>query len=153
MSGGRALRRASLVGMAIGLLAVAAATPGALRAQQPPPCAPLAPHELTNGDPASLEGAVRLPVDALGAFGRERAGETIFNPPGPKPPAPAMRGSALFASHVGRFLADDCVSGPQMRVVEATRTSLVTETQNAVRRPADPSEADALADRRRARAR
>jgi Ca2+-binding RTX toxin-like protein len=116
-----------LAGPALLLLAVAAATPAGLHAQAPP-CTPLGPHVLANGDPAAVEGALRVPVDALGAFGSEGAGDTVFNPLGAKPAASAVRGSSLFASHVGRFLADDCVNGSQMQVLSATPTSLVTET-------------------------
>jgi Ca2+-binding RTX toxin-like protein len=116
-----------LAALAALLLAVAAASPTRLEAQVPP-CVPLGPHQLTNGDPNAVEGALRVPVDALGAFGQERAGETLFNPLGPKPAASAVQGSALFSSHVGGFLADNCVNGPQMELVSVTPTSLVTET-------------------------
>jgi Ca2+-binding RTX toxin-like protein len=112
------------------LLAIAAAAPTGLLAQAPP-CQPLAPHTLTNGDPATVDGALRVRVDALGAFGREHTTETVFNPLGPKPAAPAVRGSSVFASHVNRFLADDCVNGSQMELVGATATSLVTRTADA----------------------
>ena len=38
---------------------------------------------LSNGDPATTEGAVRVTVDGLGAFGRgTAAGDAVFNPSG-----------------------------------------------------------------------
>ena len=119
---------AGLAVVAAGLLALSAGAPVDSRAQPPPGCQPLAPHELTNGDPAVVEGAVRMKVDALGAFGGA-AGAAVFNPPGAAA-ASTVRISSLYLSHVGRFLADDC-SEVQMKVVEpSSEARVVTEGEN-----------------------
>jgi Ca2+-binding RTX toxin-like protein len=112
---------------------LAAAVPGGIRAEPPQPCQPLAPHQLTNGDPSVTDGAVRVPVDALGAFGRQPSiGEVVFNPPGPKPAATAVRSSAVFLSMPGSFLVDDC-SEVRISLVGPPSTSmLVTQADNRV---------------------
>jgi Ca2+-binding RTX toxin-like protein len=132
-----AARRRRILPLGLPALAVAvvlaAAVPGGVGAEPPQPCQPLGPHQLTNGDPAVTDGAVRIPVDALGAFGRQPAiGEVVFNPPGPKRAATAVRSSAVFLSMPGSFLVDDC-SEVRMRVVEPpSTTTLVTQADNQV---------------------
>ena len=80
-------------------------------------CAPVI-RTLQNGDPAVTQGAVRIPVDGLGAFGRGAigAGDAVFNPPGNFPPLGTAYTSNLYLSTAGRMLADDCVDG-QVEVV------------------------------------
>jgi hypothetical protein len=75
-------------------------------------CAPVI-RTLQNGDPALSEGALRVPVDGLGAFGRGAigAGDAMFNPPGSSPPSGTTYTSNLYLNAAGRMLADDCVDG------------------------------------------
>ena len=80
-------------------------------------CTPVV-RTLSNGDPATTEGAVSVTVDGLGAFGRgTAAGDAFFNPPG------TFAGSLgttytsnLYVSTVGHLLQDDCGDG-QVQVI------------------------------------
>lgn len=121
------LRLSALALVAIaGGIALAALLPGAVRASPPSGCTSLGPYALTNGEPAFVDGAVRIPVDALGTFGRAPSvGETVFNPTGPKPAATAVRSSATFFALPGRFL--DCSELPMQVVGTPSATSVITQ--------------------------
>jgi Ca2+-binding RTX toxin-like protein len=75
-------------------------------------CAPII-RTLQNGDPAVTDGAIRVTVDGLGAFGRGAVGpgDAIFNPSGGFAPLGTTYTSNLYVSTAGRMLADDCVDG------------------------------------------
>ena len=75
-------------------------------------CAPIV-RTLENGDPAVTDGALRVTVDGLGAFGRGGvgSGDAIFNPPGNFTPLGTTYTSNLYVSSVGRMLTDDCING------------------------------------------
>ena len=73
---------------------------------------------LSNGDPATTDGAVRVTVDGLGAFGRGTgAGDAVFNPPGPSAGAQGTTfTSNLYLNAAQRLLADDC-NGQTVQVI------------------------------------
>ncbi len=83
---------------------------------------------LENGDPAVMNGAIRVTVDGLGAFGRGGigAGDAIFNPPGSFTPLGTTYTSNLYLSAAGRMLVDDCVSGQVELVSENPLTTRLT---------------------------
>ena len=83
---------------------------------------------LQNGDPAVTEGALRITVDGLGAFGRGAVGggEAIFNPPGAFAPFGTTYTSNLYLSTAGRMLADDCLSGQVEVLSEDPLTTRLT---------------------------
>jgi hypothetical protein len=93
-------------------------------AQTSAPCTPII-RTLQNGDPAVTDGAVRVTVDGLGAFGRGAvgAGDAIFNPPGSFTPLGTTYMSNLYLSTAGRMLADDCVEGQVELVSESPLTT------------------------------
>ena len=64
-------------------------------------------------------GAIRVTVDGLGAFGRGGigAGDAIFNPPGGFTPLGTTYTSNLYVSTAGRMLVDDCVVWGQVDLV------------------------------------
>jgi hypothetical protein len=90
-------------------------------------CTPII-RTLQNGDPAVTDGAIRVPVDGLGAFGRGAvgAGDAIFNPPGSFTPLGTTYTSNLYLSTAGRMLADDCVDGQVEVVSESPLTTRLT---------------------------
>ena len=106
------VRPGLLAALAIAGALVAASTSFGSAAPNGSGCAPIV-RTLENGDPAVTEGAVRVPVDGLGAFGRGSVagGDAIFNPPGGFAPLGTTYTSNLYASNAGRMLADDCVNG------------------------------------------
>ena len=73
---------------------------------------------LSNGDPATTDGAVRVTVDGLGAFGRGTGGgDAVFNPPGPSAGAQGTTfTSNLYLNAAQRLLADDC-NGQTVQVI------------------------------------
>ena len=73
---------------------------------------------LANGDPATTDGAVRVTVDGLGAFGRgTAAGDAVFNPPGASAGALGTTfTSNLYLNAAQRLLADDC-NGQTVQVI------------------------------------
>jgi Ca2+-binding RTX toxin-like protein len=77
-------------------------------------CSPIF-RTLANGDPATAEGALRVTVDGLGAYGRGTppAANAVFNPPGSFPAAAlgTTYTSNLYFSKAGRMLVDDCAIG------------------------------------------
>lgn len=81
-------------------------------------CVPVT-RVLSNGDPATTEGAVRVTVDGLGAFGRgTAAGDAVFNPRGGSAGALGTTfTSNLYLSAAQRMLADDCTGGQQVQVI------------------------------------
>jgi Bacterial Ig domain/Divergent InlB B-repeat domain/RTX calcium-binding nonapeptide repeat (4 copies) len=90
-------------------------------------CTPVI-RTLQNGDPAVTEGAIRVPVDGLGAFGRGAlgAGDAIFNPPGAFSSLGTTYTSNLYVSTAGRMLADDCVDGQVELLAESPFTTRLT---------------------------
>lgn len=81
-------------------------------------CAPIF-RTLANGDPATAEGALRVTVDGLGAYGRAipPADDAVFNPPGTFAAALGTTyTSNLYFSKAARMLVDDCTGG-QVQVV------------------------------------
>ena len=65
-------------------------------------CTPIV-RTLKNGDPAVTDGAVRVPVDGLGAFGRGAVAgaDAIFNPPGGFAPLGTTYTSNLYLNTAG----------------------------------------------------
>ena len=90
-------------------------------------CAPII-RTLQNGDPTVTEGAIRITVDGLGAFGRGAvgAGDAVFNPPGTFAPLGTTYTSNLYVSTAGRMLADDCVDGQVELLSETPFTTRLT---------------------------
>jgi hypothetical protein len=91
-------------------------------------CAPIV-RTLQNGDPAVTEGALRVTVDGLGAFGRGAvgAGDAMFNPAGTTfAPLGTTYTSNLYLSNAGRMLADDCVDGQVELLSESPLTTRLT---------------------------
>jgi Bacterial Ig domain/Divergent InlB B-repeat domain/RTX calcium-binding nonapeptide repeat (4 copies) len=122
-------RRPGLVGaLAIAVALVAAsASFGRTAAPNGSGCNPIV-RTLENGDPAVTNGAVRVAVDGLGAFGRGAVagGDAIFNPPSGFAPLGTTYTSNLYLSNAGRMLADDCVDG---QVTLLSETPLMTRLQ------------------------
>ena len=87
-------------------------------------CTPIV-RTLQNGDPTVTNGAVRVAVDGLGAFGRGAVagGDAIFNPPGVFAPLGTTYTSNLYLSNAGRMLADDCVDGQVTLLSESPLTT------------------------------
>jgi Bacterial Ig domain/RTX calcium-binding nonapeptide repeat (4 copies)/Divergent InlB B-repeat domain len=90
-------------------------------------CTPIV-RTLQNGDPALTEGALRVTVDGLGAFGRGTvgAGDAMFNPAGNITPLGTTYTSNLYLSTAGRMLADDCVDGQVELLSESPLTTRMT---------------------------
>ncbi len=90
-------------------------------------CMPII-RTLQNGDPAVTDGAIRVTVDGLGAFGRGAvgAGDAIFNPSGGFAPLGTTYTSNLYVSTAGRMLADDCVDGQVELLSESPFTTRLT---------------------------
>ncbi len=106
------VRPGLLAALAIAGALVAASTSSGSAAPTGSGCTPIV-RTLENGDPALTDGAVRVPVDGLGAFGRGAVAgsDAIFNPPGGFAPLGTTYTSNLYTSTAGRMLADDCVDG------------------------------------------
>jgi Ca2+-binding RTX toxin-like protein len=106
------LRPGLLAALAIAGALVAASTSFGSAAPAGAGCTPIV-RTLENGDPALTDGAVRVPVDGLGAFGRGAVAgaDAIFNPPGGFAPLGTTYTSNLYVSAANRMLADDCVDG------------------------------------------
>ena len=106
------VRPGLLAALAIAGALVAASTSFGSAAPAGAGCTPIV-RTLENGDPAVTDGAVRVPVDGLGAFGRGAVAgaDAIFNPPGGFAPLGTTYTSNLYLSTAGRMLADDCVDG------------------------------------------
>ena len=90
-------------------------------------CTPII-RTLQNGDPAVTDGAIRVTVDGLGAFGRgaDGAGDAIFNPSGGFATLGTTYTSNLYVSTVGRMLEDDCVDGQVELLSESPFTTRLT---------------------------
>ena len=115
-------------GVALAALALALSAAGA--AQTPEAGAQIGcePFVLTNGDPALTNGALRVAVDGLGAFGRELGGSTtdaLFNPPGARGTAGTTYASGLYVSSVDDLLID-CADGQPATVISSSATSVTT---------------------------
>ena len=84
---------------------------------------------LSNGAPATDEGALAVLVDALGRFGTARTGEpgAVFNPAGAVGSASSTFSSDVFLSSVPGFLSA-CVTGATPVIVSESATQLVTRT-------------------------
>lgn len=112
--------RAGRLALAVlaGALLVASASLGSAKAEGG--CTPII-RTLANGDPAGVEGAVRVTVDGLGAYGRGTppADDAVFNPPGSFAAALGTTfTSNLYFSPAARMLVDDCADGQgQVEVV------------------------------------
>lgn len=90
------------------------------------PCVPVV-RTLANGDPGTTDGAVRISVDGLGAFGSTSVGGqgVLFDPLGAIEAADTVYSSNLYLSSLGQLLADDC--DPLVGVISESPISLVTE--------------------------
>jgi len=123
MSLGR-VRPGLLAALAIAGALVAASTSFGSAAPTGAGCTPVV-RTLENGDPALTDGAVRVPVDGLGAFGRGAVAgaDAIFNPPGGFAPLGTTYTSNLYVSTADRMLADDCVLGQVQVLSESPLTT------------------------------
>jgi hypothetical protein len=110
-------RRLALLALAVlvGALAVTSASFGSAPVGQG--CAPIF-RTLTNGDPATTEGAVSVSVDGLGSYGQgTAAGDAFFNPAGSAfNSLGTTHTSNLYVSTIGHMLKDDCGDG-QVQVI------------------------------------
>ena len=119
------LRRPGLLAaLALAGALVAASTSFGSAARAGSGCTPIV-RTLQNGDPAVTQGAVKVAVDGLGAFGRGAVagGDAIFNPPGGFAPLGTTYTSNLFVSTAHRMLADDCVLGQVELISESPLTT------------------------------
>jgi hypothetical protein len=88
---------------------------------------------LANADPSTTDGALRVTVDGLGAFGSATAaGDAVFNPVGPAGAGGTTFTSNLYLSSAGRLLADDdsvpvCVIAESPLRTQATLGSVQIE--------------------------
>ena len=98
------LRPGLLGALAIAGALVAASTSFGSAAPIGTGCTPVV-RTLDNGDPAITDGAVRVRVDGLGAFGRGlvAGADAIFNPPGGFAPLGTTYTSNLYESAAGRM--------------------------------------------------
>lgn len=89
------------------------------------PCVPKV-STLSNGDPTVTDGALRVAVDGLGAFGRKYgAQDGLFNPPGPRGPAGTTFSSGVYMSSADQVLTD-CFDNQASVVDSETSSSLTT---------------------------
>jgi hypothetical protein len=134
-------RSGLLAALAIVGALVAASTSFGSAAPSGSSCSPIV-RTLQNGDPATTNGAVRVSVDGLGAFGRGAVagGDAIFNPPGGFAPLGTTYTSNLYLSNAGRMLADDCVDGQVTLLSENPLTTRLDlgSLQIDVRQELDP---------------
>jgi Bacterial Ig domain/Divergent InlB B-repeat domain/RTX calcium-binding nonapeptide repeat (4 copies) len=114
----------AVIAIAGALIAVSASFGSAERRSG---CTPII-RTLQNGDSAVTDGAIRVTVDGLGAFGRGAvgAGDAIFNPAGGFAPLGTTYTSNLYVSTAGRMLADDCVDGQVELLSESPFTTRLT---------------------------
>jgi hypothetical protein len=114
----------AVIAIAGALIAVSASFGSAERRSG---CTPII-RTLQNGDSAVTDGAIRVTVDGLGAFGRGAvgAGDAIFNPSGGFAPLGTTYTSNLYVSTAGRMLADDCVDGQVELLSESPFTTRLT---------------------------
>lgn len=91
------------------------------------------PFVLTNGDPATTNGALRVAVDGLGAFGRElgAAQDAVFNPPLSRGQGGTTYSSSVYLnSGNGEGFILDCSIGEPAKLVGApTAQSVTTQKQ------------------------
>jgi hypothetical protein len=83
---------------------------------------------LTNGNPQTTEGALRVRVDGLGSFGDPSVGDAVFNPVGPAEAAGTVSSSDLYLSSADTFL-QDCRDGKRSEEVSRSASSLVTRAR------------------------
>ncbi len=115
--------RAWLVAVAV---AVAFAAAGAAQLPEAGAQTQCGPHVLQNGSPETTDGAVRVSVDGLGAFGRgTAAGDAIFNPPGARGAGGTTFYSGLYVSSEDAFL-NDCEDQIPAEVLALTGQSVTT---------------------------
>ena len=89
-------------------------------------CTPVA-RTIFNGDPAVDEGALRVEVDGLGAFGSAtNGGNAVFNPVSELPAASTTFSSNLFVSTPVDDLLDDDCGNAAVSVVSSSDTRFVT---------------------------
>ncbi len=84
-------------------------------------------HTLSNGNPLTTEGALKVTVDGLGSFGKPKVGDAVFNPVGPDGAAGTVSSSNLYLSSAHAFLWD-CGNGHEAKEISRTAGSLVTRT-------------------------
>jgi hypothetical protein len=84
-------------------------------------------NTLSNGDPATTDGAVSVKVDGLGAFGVASGPgrDALFNPPGPVGAAGTVFSSSLYLSAANDFLID-CDDGAETTTVSRSGSTVVT---------------------------
>lgn len=84
-------------------------------------------NTLSNGDPATTDGAVSVKVDGLGAFGVANGPgrDAMFNPPGPAGAAGTAFSSGLYLSSANDFLID-CDDGAETTTLSRSGSTLVT---------------------------
>src|SRR5919106_4074042 len=101
--------RLALAAVVVAALVLAAHLAGARPAQAAVGDCGTIVRTLASGNPATTEGAVSVPVDGLGAFGRDRhPSGPLFNPPGSWAGAGgAVNASHLYLSTADRFLVND----------------------------------------------
>jgi Divergent InlB B-repeat domain/RTX calcium-binding nonapeptide repeat (4 copies) len=116
--------------LVLGALLVAFSAGGATQLDQASaqvPCQPIT-RTLANGDPATINGALQVTVDGLGAFGHKYGSQdAIFNPPLANGMAGTTFSSGLYVGGaVDRILADNCSDGQVQVVSELPLTTRQT---------------------------
>ena len=121
------VRFAAAAATALGLFAMAAAAE--VDDATANECGPIL-NTLSNGNPDTTDGAVRVRVDGLGAFGHAIVGGAIFNPAGAAGAAETVSSSNLYVSFspADKFL-QDCRAGNKAEEVSRSATSLVTRAK------------------------
>jgi hypothetical protein len=117
------LRWATLAAAVVGLFAVTASSQVADATAHG--CTPVK-ATLSNGNPFTTDGALRVEVDGLGSFGDPRSGDAIFNPVGPVRAAGTVFSSNVYFSSVDKFL-EDCRNGHRAEEISRSPVSLVTQ--------------------------
>jgi len=114
---GLSVSRLRLLGASVAVVLSAAGAAHLQEANAQATCDPIV-RTLANGDPASTDGALRVTVDGLGAFGRELGGrDAIFNPPLSRPQGGTTYASGLYLSSLDDFLVDNCSGNEQVELV------------------------------------
>lgn len=120
------LAAAVLVILALAPLSPAAATTSV--------CTPVT-NTLSNGNPETTDGALRVKVDGLGRFGSSGGfgGNAMFNPTGAIAAAGTVYSSNLYLSSADKLL-QDCADGVKTQEISRSGASLVTrKTLGAIR--------------------
>jgi hypothetical protein len=82
---------------------------------------------LSNGNPETTDGALRVKVDGLGAFGVANGPgrDALFNPPGRTGAAGTVFTSGLYLSSTNDFLID-CDDGAETTTISRSSSTLIT---------------------------